>query len=252
MLMNSRVKAAALFAVLVLAACGEGAPGAADTGTDAKPTGKSAAPAATASKWLETMAVTPEGGFLLGNPNAPVKLIEFASLTCPHCRDFHETAMPTIKGQYIASGKVSYEFRNFILNPADYAATMLARCSGPSAYFALADAFFRNQSTWIEPFTKLTQADTEKLGTLAPDDQVVEYAKLGKLDEFVRLRGIPAGKFKACLTDAAQRTKLEEIRKAALEKFNVKGTPSFVINGEPQENVYNWDSLEPLLKAAVN
>ena len=256
MLMRSRVKAVTMCAaVAILAACGEGSPGSADTGSAAKPvTAVKAAQRATpaAMKWLDTLAATPEGGFRLGNPDAPVKLVEYASLTCPHCRDFSETAMPTIKGQYIATGKVSYEFRNFVLNPADYAATMLARCSGPSAFFALSDAFFKNQTTWVQPFSKLGEAETAKLAAMSPDDQIVAYAQLGGLDEFMRARGVPAAKFKACLTDAGQRGQLEAIRKVAVEEHKISGTPSFLINGELQAEVYTWAALEPKLKAAVN
>lgn len=252
MLIKSRFKGVWLFgAVAVLSACGQEPSEAA--GTKKTETAAATNPAAPAKgNWLETVAATPEGGFRIGNPNAPVKVIEFASLTCPHCKDFHEMAMPTIKGQYIATGKISYEFRSFVLNPADYGATMLARCQGPSAFFALADAFFKNQQTWIEPFTKLTPAQTDPLQAMSPDDQVVTYAKLGGLDGFVRARGIPESKFRACLTDAGQRDQLEAIRKAAVEQYKVTGTPAFVINEEPLEGVHSWADLEPRLKDAVN
>lgn len=252
MLRKTRFKALCLFgAVAVLSACGQESSEA--SGSKAGSAPKAATPATPAGKsnWLETVKATPEGGFSIGNPNAKVKLIEFASLTCPHCRDFHEMAMPTIKGQYVASGKVLYEFRNFVLNPADYGATMLARCQGPSAFFGLADAFFKNQQTWIEPFTKLTEAQTTPLQSMSPDDQVVTYAKLGGLDSFVRARGIPEAKFKACLTDANQRGQLEAIRKTAVEQYKVTGTPAFVLNGKTLEGVHSWADLEPLLKDAA-
>lgn len=243
-----------LGAVAVLSACGQESSEAAGNKADSAP--KAAAPGApdapaAKSNWVETVAATPDGGFSIGNPDAPVKLVEFASLTCPHCRDFHEMAMPTIKGQYIATGKVYYEFRNFVLNPADYGATMLARCQGPGAFFGLTDAFFKNQQTWIEPFTKLTEAQTTPLQSMSPDDQVVTYAKLGGLDGFVRARGIPEAKFRACLTDAQQRGHLEAIRKAAVEQYKVTGTPAFALNGKGLEGVHSWADLEPLLKDAV-
>jgi protein-disulfide isomerase len=180
-----------------------------------------------------------------------VKLVEYASLTCPHCRDFHDTAMPTLKGKYISTGKVSYEFRNFVLNPADYAATMLARCSGPNAFFALADALYENQAQWVKPFTEMTQEDAEKFQAMPPDQQIVAYARAGNLDEFMRLRGVPESKFEGCLTDEGQRKQLETIRTTALETFKIQGTPTFVINGETVQNVATWDQLEPKLQAAV-
>jgi protein-disulfide isomerase len=255
MLMKSQFKGLWLLgAVAVLSACGQ-EPSEAAGNTKSKPaaaTGTAAPAASSKGNWLETVVATPEGGFRLGNPDAPVKVIEFASLTCPHCKDFHEMAMPTIKGQYIATGKISYEFRNFVLNPADYGATMLARCQGPSAFFALSDAFFKNQQGWIEPFTKLTEAQTAPLQSMSPDEQVVAYAKLGGLDTIVRARGIPESKFRACLTDATQRGLLETVRKTAIDTYKVTGTPAFVINEKPLEGVHSWADLEPKLKEAVN
>jgi protein-disulfide isomerase len=249
MLTISRLRSGAVFVVsLAVAACGDGTPGVAET---AKQKATPAPVVATSAKWVETVAKTPEGGYRIGNPDAPVKLIEFASLTCPHCKDFHEEALSTIKGKYVATGQVSYEFRNFILNPADYAATMLARCASPEAYFALSDAMFRAQAQWLEPFTKIDNATAERLSKLPPDEQIVEYAKTGKLDEFMRARGMPEAKFRACLTDARQRGELEAISKSARETFKIAGTPSFVINGEMQENVFNWESLQPKLDAAL-
>jgi len=76
--------------------------------------------------WLEEMAATPEGGFRLGNPDAKVKLVEYASLTCPHCRDFKDESDAELRAKYLATGKVSYEYRNMLLNTPDMAASILA------------------------------------------------------------------------------------------------------------------------------
>ena len=143
------------------AACGDKKPDstAAETApatTDATAATPAAAPvSATApagQDWTQVVAATPEGGFRMGNPDAKVKLVEFASLTCPHCREFHEAALSTIKSKYVASGNVSYEFRNFVLNGPDFAASLLARCQGPQPFFGLLNAFFTDQATWTEPF----------------------------------------------------------------------------------------------------
>ena len=120
---------------LATAACGDKTETTAATTT----TTPTSTPAGT--DWTKVSAATPEGGFRIGNPDAKVKLLEFASLTCPHCKDFHESAFATIRDKYVASGNVSYEFRNFVLNGPDYAATLLARCKGAPGFFALADAF---------------------------------------------------------------------------------------------------------------
>ncbi len=245
-------KTLTLVAVLALAACDNSASDAA-TGTKTKAAAPAAATAtATATKdWTTVVSATPEGGFRMGNPNAPVKLLEFASLTCPHCKDFHEEALPTIKAKYIATGKVNYEFRNFVLNGPDFAASMLARCQGPTVFFNLLNAFFVNQAMWTEPFTKLTEADTKRLQALPEDQQIAALAVTGGLDGFMRTRGMPRAKFDQCLADKKAFEQLTRMRTDAVEKYKLTGTPAFIINGETQADTYNWATLQPKLQAAV-
>lgn len=233
---------------LALASCGDekAATPAADAGGA---TAVSAAPDGTA--WTEMVVATPEGGIRMGNPNAKVKLVEFASLTCPHCKDFHEAAAETIKNKYVASGDVSYEFRNFVLNGPDYAATILARCQGPEPFFGLLNAFFTDQASWIEPFTKLTTEQSAALGALPQDKQMAALAEAGQLDAYVRTRGIPRAKFDACLADQAAIKTVADLRTQATEKYKLTGTPGFVINEVTQEGVFDWKTLEPKLIAAL-
>lgn len=239
--------ALSVVAVLALAACDNSASDAA-TGSKAK----TAAPAAAATKdWTTVVAATPEGGFRMGNPDAPVKLLEFASLTCPHCKDFHEEAMPTIKAKYIATGKISYEYRSFVLNGPDFAASLLARCQGPGVFFNLLNAFYANQVMWTEPFTKLTEADSKRLSALPQDQQIAALAVAGGLDGFMRTRGMPRAKFDQCLTNKAAIDQLTKIRSDAIEKYKLTGTPTFIINGVTQAETYNWATLQPKLQAAV-
>src|SRR5207302_8643253 len=111
-----------------------------------------AAPAKQAAKadWLHTYAVTPESGFRLGNPKAKLAIVEYGSLTCPHCRHFAETAMKPLLNQYVRAGKVSYEFRSFILNVIDIAATLVARCNGPAHFFPMAEGLYATHPQWVE------------------------------------------------------------------------------------------------------
>lgn len=231
-----------------LAACGEDKAGTSAVGGESA----AAAIAAPAGKdWTEVVTATPEGGFRMGNPDAKVKLVEFASLTCPHCKDFHEASSAIIKNKYVASGNVSYEFRNFVLNGPDYAATMLARCQGPGPFFGLLNAFFMDQASWIEPFTKLSPEQSKTLGALPQDQQMAALATAGGLDGYVRMRGIPKAKFDACLADAAALKAVADLRTQATEKYKLTGTPGFVINEVTQEGVYDWATLEPKLIAAL-
>lgn len=235
-------------AVFVLAACDNSSSTAA---TGAAPATKTAAPAAATKDWTTVVTATPEGGFRMGNPNAPVKLIEFASLTCPHCKDFHEEAMPTIKAQYIAPGKVSYEFRSFVLNGPDLAASLLARCQGAPTFFNLLNAFFANQESWMAPFMKLSPEDAKRIGALPQDQQIAAIATAGGLDAFMRTRGMPKAKFDQCLADQGAVDTLTKIRNTAVETYKVTGTPAFALDGASLEGVHRWSDLQPKLQAAV-
>ncbi len=212
-----------------------------------------AAAATTAGKrdWTQVIAATPEGGFRIGNPDAKVKLVEFASLTCPHCREFHEQALPVLKSSYVASGKLSYEYRPFILNGVDFPPSLLVRCQPAPVAFNLIAAFYENQPSWTLPYTKLTDDDSKRLQALPPTEQIKGLGLAGGLDGFVRSRGIPRAKFDQCLTDKAGVDKLSAIRDEATNKYGLTGTPWFVVNGTTQKDVFNWAMLRPKLDTAL-
>ncbi len=208
--------------------------------------------AAAPADWSKRIEKTAEGGFRIGNPDAPVKLVEFASFTCSHCADFHKQAHAILKSQYVADGKMSYELRNFVMNPADYATSLIARCQTPAAYFALADNFFATQESWLKPFTEISKAQVDELNTMAPEKRMLRYVELGGLTNMLKARGFGQAKIEQCLTDKAAEKELEEIRKSAVEVYKLQGTPTFVINGETLANVHGWDALKPKLDAALN
>ncbi len=202
--------------------------------------------------WADVYAATSEGGFRRGNPNAAVKLIEYGSLTCPHCSAFHGEAMRTLLGKYVASGKVSYEYRSFVLNAADYGAALVARCSGnPKTFFSALNSFYPDQPLWTAPFINLSEADSARLEALPDDKRIPALAVIGKLDVYAARLGMNRARFDACVADKAQTEKLLEIRKVAIETYQVSGTPGFLINGVYQDKVFDWASLEPLLQAAL-
>jgi protein-disulfide isomerase len=236
-----------LLAALPLVACGDS--------KTAVPAGDAALPAAVAApagqNWAQVTAATPDGGFRMGNPDAKVKLVEFASLTCPHCAEFHESAAATIRDKYVASGNVSYEYRNFVLNGPDYAATVLARCQGAGAFFGLLDAFYADQRGWTEKFGQISKPDQDSLAGLSEDQQIKRLAELGGLADYVKLRGIPRAKFDQCLADPTQLKAVNDLRNQAVNELKLTGTPSFIINGVVQDGVFTWADLEPKLQVAL-
>lgn len=207
--------------------------------------------APTEGGWLETVSATPEGGFVLGNPAAKVKIVEFSSMTCPHCADFAVNHLPELKAKYIVPGDVSLEVRNFIRDPIDVTASLVARCGGAQSFYKMTEQMFADQRTWIEKYQTLAQADQTKIGQLPENQQYAALAKAGGLDEFAMQRGLPAERVNACLMDLKARDQLVAMNKAASDNYKLSGTPSFLINGEMVDNAFDWASLEPRLKAAL-
>lgn len=240
-----RVSILALAGLAALAACNE-KPAAPETATTATTT------AVAGKDWTQVTTATTEGGFRMGNPAAKVKLVEYASLTCPHCKDFHEEAAAKIKAAYVATGNVSYEYRNFVLNGPDLAATLLARCQGATPFFNLVGAFYAAQSEWTAPFMKMTEADGARIGALAQDKQAAELAKLGQLDTFMRARGMTKAKFDQCLADPAALKAVTDTQQRAATVEGVNGTPTFFVNGVKMTEAGTWPNLEAKLKAALS
>ena len=205
------------------------------------------APAGTS--WTETTSVTADGGMLMGNPAASVKLIEYGALSCPHCAKFSIDSAEGLKA-LISKGSVSYELRTFLIHPQDVPASLLARCNGAGPFFAIAEQMFATQNDWLSKSSTITAADQASWAAMTPNQVAASMAdKLG-LVEFVQQRGIPADKAKACLADPEGVKTLEKIAKVAADDFKVSGTPTYIINGQVVPNVTTWADLEPELKKA--
>jgi protein-disulfide isomerase len=231
--------------LILLAACGQQA---GDTPKAAGPVVNVAPPAGT--EWVTTVVETPDGGMQMGNPNAPIKVVEYASMSCSHCAEFSEKASEPLKSKYVATGKVSYELRNYVRDPMDLTATLLARCGGPGPFFPLAEQMFADQANWFTKVQAMTPAENQAMAALPPAQQMSKFATMLGLDNFVRQRGISAEKANACLANQAETDKLVKMRDRANTEFNLQGTPTFLINGQVQQQTGTWEQLEAKLKAA--
>ena len=207
------------------------------------------APAQAQRDWTQVVSRTAEGGFRMGNPNAPIKVVEYLSLTCPHCADFARDAAPSLIRNYVRSGRVSLEYRNFVLNAYDLAASFLSRCAAPQDYFALNHAILADQARWMGRVDALTDAQRGELQGLRPIQGMQRIVAWTGLDAIAARHGINAAQARACLADQAALDRIIELREAGT-RLGVAGTPSFAINGRLAEGVYDWASLEPLLGAA--
>lgn len=231
-------------ALVLVTACNKTA-----TSGGAEGKGAAAIEAPAGTTWSATTAVTPDGGIRMGNPDAPVKLIEYGALTCSHCAEFSEKSKVELKA-LVDKGTVSYEFRTFVLNQLDVPAALLAKCGGPSTFFPLAEQLFATQRDWLGKTQSFSEADQKALQAMNPLQLTQALAdKLG-LIEFVQQRGISAAKAQACVADAKAIDAMVAMTEKGVREFNVQGTPTFVINGVTQEATSTWDALRPKLMDA--
>ena len=223
------VSLAALSAAAALAACS-------DSGEEAKPDApKPADPAEPAKPAVEApkpassvdMAKLLEPGSLpekfLGKEDAPVTIVEYASMTCPHCAAFHETTLPALKTKYIDTGKVRLILREFPFDPRAEAGFMLARCSNDN-YFAMVDVLFKQQQNW---------AGVEKVR-----EALLQLSKLA---------GFTQESFEACLTDQKLLEDVRAVRDRGAKDFGVDSTPTFFINGGRYPGALSIDELSAII-----
>jgi len=211
---------------------------------------KRAARPARPAAWTSMVVRTAEG-FRIGNPNAKVKLIEYGSRTCPVCGAFGREASKPLMA-YVASGKLSWEFREFLVHgQPDIAPALLGRCFGTTKFFPILERMYLDQDAVEE---KLGAPEARELGAKmqAQPPLAVAQAWADYLDyiPFMTKLGIAPAQSRACLTNAKDLDAILRVMGEAQDKLGVNGTPSFFINGKSAERAYSWASLEPLLKAA--
>lgn len=228
--------------VLGLAACGQD--NKATGGLSGEPIATVAAPAGKA--WSEVIAKTPEGGYRMGNPEAAIKLVEYGSLTCSHCADFSEKGGVPLRDTFIASGRVSYEFRNFVRDAIDLTAAQLTRCGTPESYFALTEQVFADQPNI---FTRAQGAGAalDAATKQPPEKRAMAVAEALGFIEFFAARGISRDQAQACLANAAEAEALAKRTEAAGVEYSIEGTPTFIVNGTKiEENT--WEALKAKLE----
>jgi protein-disulfide isomerase len=177
----------------------------------------------------ELLVPPPLGDRSLGKDDAPVTIVEYASMTCPHCAHFHETTFPELKKRYIDTGKVRFIFREFPLDPLAAGAAMLARCADKDKFFPMIETLFQLQRQWA----------VEK-----PIPPLLAIAKQA---------GFTEQSFNTCLSDQKMLDAMQAEQKRATDKFQVNSTPTLFVNGKMQKGGVSIDELakviDPLLKA---
>lgn len=165
---------------------------------------------------------------VMGAPNAPVTIIEYASLTCPHCAHFDEETFPKLKSEYIDRGLVKYVYRDFPLDRVALQASKIARCAGPDRYFGFIDVLFRQQQNWAA--SRDPNQITENLRKLA------------------RLGGMSDETFNKCLNDKAVEDAVLAQSLKGEQEFKVSSTPTLIINGKAYPGALTFEELDKVLK----
>ena len=230
---------------LALAACGNGA----EEAGELKGEAIAAIPAPEGTQWIEQAVETPEGGTLVGNPDAPLKLIEYGSLTCPTCARFSMEGSEELLRDYVNKGTVSFELRQFAIHgPIDLLLGRLTKCGPATATIPLADQVWANLDALTDPM-RANPAAFEAAMNLPLDQRFVRAAELlGTLD-FFAARGISEDQARQCLADGAAIEKAASESQRYSQEFNVSGTPTFELNGT-RVDANTWGALEPILQRA--
>ena len=203
-----------------------------------------------ARDWRTTVEMTPEGGYLIGNPDAPVKVIEYFSLTCSHCRTFATDVQPQLEADYVASGKANLELRNFVLNPADLAASLLMRCGTAVSAVQLYRKAFADQRTLFSGLGRITAEEATKISSTPLAARPGMLATTIGIDRWFQGQGLAAGRAQSCLKDPERQQDLVSLRVQGAQKYGIDGTPTLIVNGSVVPG-HDWNALETAVKAAL-
>ena len=177
----------------------------------------------------DLMQPNPLGEMAIGTDSAPITVIEYASMTCPHCAHFSETTFPELKKRYIDTGKVRFIFREFPLDRLAFAGFLLARCVPSDKYFPMIETLFAQQRDWV------VQSPLQPMRAIAKQAGVSQEA------------------FDACLEDRKLIEGIEKVRSQAADKFGVNSTPTFFVNGKRLAGALSIEEMEkefaPYLKS---
>jgi protein-disulfide isomerase len=165
------------------------------------------------------------GDMVLGKADAPVTVIEYASMTCPHCATFHTEVLPKLKAAYIDTGKVKLIFREFPLDQLALRGAMLARCAGPERYFGYVDVLFRQQRVWSRS-----------------DDP------LAALQRVARFGGMTDEEFRGCMSNEALAQSIVAVRMEGEQKHKIESTPTLIVGDKKSNGAPTFEELEAMIK----
>lgn len=221
-------------------------------GASAQQAKKAPAKPVAAPNWEATVALTPQGGFRQGNPDAPVKLVEYGSRGCPTCGRFAAEGVPPLRKDFIASGKVSYEFRDYLIHgPPDLAAALLNQCVPTARFFPVLDALFAHQDQFEAKLLAVLKDQPQQVEAwqkLPAGQMATRFAEATGMIAFMKTQGLPEAQARKCLADPKLIARISQTNADAVKIYQVQGTPTFIVNAR-KVSAFSWDRLLPELWA---
>ena len=203
--------------------------------------------AAAPKPWPSVATPAAQGSYVIGNPKAKVKLVEYVSYTCPHCAHFARDSAAVLKGRMIASGSTSLEVRSSVHDRYDLVAATLARCSGPALFPKMHDALFVRQDEWLNKAVAFDPVGGQNPAGTTQAQKMRSLADGAGLSDIAKSVGMTDASINACFANEGNVTRTLAVAQGMQGK--IKGTPTFELNGKLIENT-DWAKLEPMLRAA--
>ena len=235
-------------AALALAGCSKGSDAIPGGGSPAAPVAAKAAPAG--QQWSDVVGKTADG-YVMGNPDARLKLVEYGSRLCPTCGALAREGYDPLTRNYVNAGKVSFEFREFMVHgPADFPPALLGNCVDKAAFFPVLEQMFHDQAQFDEGLTKMTPAQQQALQGAKPAQMFRMLADAEGVVPYMKQRGLTQAKIDQCMADQALIDKFTKTTQEKTADGTVAGTPTLLLNGKVLANVITWPALDAALKAA--
>ena len=197
------------------------------------------------------VTMMPSGAYVVGNPAAKVRLVEYVSYTCSHCATFIEKSSGPLKSNYVSKGLVSVETRHFVRDPFDMTAALLARCGGAAKFVGNSEAIFARQSVWMADAQLLATKQGPAMTKMAPAQQLGLIANNTDLGAIMKGRGYTQPQINACLANKVAQNQLVLMTREATQVTKIPYTPYFLINGKKPNIPGGWTGLEPAVKSAL-
>lgn len=204
--------------------------------------------APTKADWNKRVVVTAEGGFLVGNPAAKAKLIEYGSLSCPYCQRFHQDAAVSLRAR-IATGDMSFEFRPFAVHSADPILHALLRCAGPARFVKFYDDFYDGQATLAAVYEAWAEANPTTNPNATAADRI-KFADQWGFTAFAMGHGLTRAQAETCVANADAIKAQQGREDQASKEFGVEGTPTFLLNGQKLPS-WQWSDVDRAIGAAL-